>query len=214
MTSNSTLNSRNSANMKRHWSFSFCLFLFQCASHIISVRSFNIPLPGGRRIKIEAGGVVRIQLSSEQSLPPAPPIGTLPSESAISSIGVLDTGTTKGYGAFCLKPLEKFTFLGFYDGTLVVSREALETKNRSMDYVMSMDGGYTFLDGFDRAKNREVFSPVHLNHEDKGKEGCNCVRVLSEGQVAFFTSSDIDSGEELCFDYGSNYWQGRENQKI
>lgn len=200
----------------RQWTVSFSLC--QCVCHILFVGSFEIPLPGGGRIKVEDGGVVRIQLSPETSLPPAPPVGTLPSDTTISSIQVRDTGTKKGYGAFALEPLEKFTFLGFYVGTQTETREALETKMKkdggSMDYIMSTDGGYTFLDGFNRAQNRDVFSPVHLNHEDKEKEGCNCARVLSEGQVAFFTSRDIDTAEELCFDYGSNYWKGREAEKI
>jgi len=65
-----------------------------------------------------------------------------------------------------------------------------------------------------RAQDKRIFSPVHLNHADKGKEECNVVRILEGNRVAFFTSRDIAANEELCFDYGSNFWKGRENSKM
>ncbi len=51
------------------------------------------------------------------------------------------------------------------------------------------------------AKNRDSFSAVHLNHADKNTPACNCVRLFEEDRVAFFTSRNIQVGEELCFDY-------------
>jgi SET domain-containing protein len=79
---------------------------------------------------------------------------------------------------------------------------------------MSLDGGATFQDGFKRAQDRSTFAPVHLNHEDKGKSGCNCFRNLDDGRVAFFAARPINAGEEMCFDYGASYWEGREGKKI
>jgi len=79
---------------------------------------------------------------------------------------------------------------------------------------MSLDGGVTFLDGYDRAMDKSIFSPVHLNHEDGEKEGCNCMRLLEDDRVAFFTSRCINEGEELRFDYGRNFWAGKEDTKI
>ena len=64
------------------------------------------------------------------------------------------------------------------------------------------------------ANDRTSFSTVHLNHVDKGTYGCNCIRILEDDRVAFFTSRDINIGEELCFDYGSNFWIGREDSKV
>jgi SET domain-containing protein len=65
-----------------------------------------------------------------------------------------------------------------------------------------------------RAKDRTEFSPVHLNHADKGTRGCNVIRLLEDDRVAFFTSRDIVREEELCFDYGSNFWKGCERLKL
>lgn len=186
------------------------------ATTIVSVaHCFNIPLPGGRSVRFEEGGIIRIQYEKDASdLPPMPERGTRVSTDVLQSLEIRDTGTPKGFGVYCTNPLQKHTFLGFYEGTLVKSREELDQRNAPKDYVMSVDGGATFLDGYQRAQDRSSMSPVHLNHEDKDKEGCNCLRILEAGNVAFFTSRPIKIGEELCFDYGDNFWQGREDEKV
>ncbi|KAG7370563.1 SET methyltransferase domain containing protein [Nitzschia inconspicua] len=228
-----------------------------CIIFILSIRyceALNLTFPGGAGLSYQ-NGVLRIKLpTGGRSKDPKalfdkiPPIGTPPPTELIQ---VKDTGTVKGYGAFAKSPLPRGTFLGFYEGDLVQSRECLDrlidrrvkewslnhdkvtTKKESspaMDYVMSLDGGMTFLDGYARAMNRSVFSPVHLNHADKGTPACNCVRFLeqkpendqkdghgkwdSSYTVAFFTSRDIEENEELCFDYGFNFWKGREKEKV
>ena len=221
---------------------------------LISVsHALEFSLPGGTGISFQ-NGIIRIKQtggsSAEDTNYRIPPLGT----PALSfSVAVKDTGSTaKGFGAFATTHLEKGTFLGFYEGNVVATRDALDLildererqlqqrddKSRkfsisnAMDYVMALDGGMTFLDGYERAMDRSSFSPVHLNHADKGSVGCNCVRLLEaietedidDGSnnknggvpycVAFFTSRDIESGEELCFDYGANFWRGREEQKL
>lgn len=143
------------------------LSLFSVAS------AFNVPLPGGREIVYNGDtGVLRIKLEP-QTLPKGtevPPIGTLPTDEIINGIEVKHISEKKGYGAFAKEPIEAGTFLGFYEGRRFDSREKLdeamqermkqieesdldeETKKYMfpMDYVMSIDGGMTFVDGFDR----------------------------------------------------------------
>lgn len=188
------------------------------------VEAWTIPLPGGRKVSLSDNGVLRIQLDnvSKQNLPPVPPTGSNVSDSTRSSIQIRDTGTRKGYGAYCTEPLKRGEFLGFYEG-IARTREEVENSHiaaNNKDYLMSVDGGATVLDGYERAQDRGTFSPVHLNHEDKGTDACNCVRVLSSDddgfppRVAFFTARPVEKGEELCFDYGENYWRGRESDKL
>jgi len=133
------------------------------------VHSFKIPLPGGKSISYnQETGVLRIQLDKRTSCYKVPPIGTKISPDLINSIKVKHTGIPqKGYGAFATKEIRSNTFLGFYEGQVIKSREKLdeivkgrmETNNSNyegiesigaMDYVMSIDGGMTFLDGFER----------------------------------------------------------------
>mmetsp|Transcript_11921 Transcript_11921/g.14414 ORF Transcript_11921/g.14414 Transcript_11921/m.14414 type:complete len:196 (-) Transcript_11921:40-627(-) len=186
-----------------------------------SVQAFTIPLPGGGKISMDQGGILRINLQDTSKLPQdIPSSGTSPSSSTRDSIEIRDTGTIKGYGAFCIhNDIPKHTFLGFYEGALISSREELEElyPTKSMDYVMSLDGGMTFLDGYERAqqdKETGRFSPVFLNHADKDQSECNCIRLLEDQQVAFFTARTIHVGEELCFDYGKDYWKGNSKNKM
>ena len=171
-----------------------------------SSQAWNIPLPGGGKLSYD-GTLLRIQTNKVDDLPPFPALETFPTASG--SVEVRDTGTSKGFGAFCTKPLAKHAFLGFYEGEIRTNLSDCHA-----DYIMSLDGGLTYCDGYQRAQDRKSFSPVHLNHCDGTLDECNCLRLLENGRVAFFTSRDIEVGEELSFDYGSNYWKGREDEKI
>ena len=41
---------------------------------------------------------------------------------------------------------------------------------------------------------------------------CNCIAIMDNKQVTFFTACDVNVNEELCWDYGSDYWRGREDK--
>lgn len=183
--------------------------LFVFSSSCLSTQAWTLPLPGGGRVAYE-GGLLRIRTESEQDLPAMPPSSARIDPAVLASIAIQDTGTTKGFGAYCVgdEGLSRHTFLGFYEGTPRKTLDGLA----NTEYIMSLDGGATYLDGYERAQDRSTFSPVHLNHADK--PACNCLRILQDGRCAFFTARDIVLGEELTFDYGSNYWRGREQDKI
>lgn len=211
--------------------------------------SLRIDLPGGGRISYNGEtGVLRVRLKAPDEERrelmrkiSASSSSSTASEAVRRSIEVRDTGVPgKGFGAFVVGDdgLSRHSFLGLYEGEVVRGRERLEEVVRrrardddddddgAFDYVVSLDGGDTFLDGYERARDRSVFCPAHLNHADRGTDGCNCFRVLGEeeeeeedgedldGKVAFFTARDVSVGEELCFDYGDDFWVGREERKI
>ncbi|CAB9529322.1 expressed unknown protein [Seminavis robusta] len=185
--------------------------------------AWTINLPGGGRVAFD-DGVLRIgQPSASNSLLIIPPADTFISEAIVQRIAIQSAGAEKGYGAFCvLEGIPQDTFLGFYPTTSKIFRDLEQPLEQPIvdnggEYLLSIDGGVTFLDGYERAQDRTVFSPAHLNHADSNSVGCNCVRLSSSEQpslVAFFTARDIAVGEELCFDYGSNYWRGREDEKV
>ncbi len=170
--------------------------------------SWSIPFPGGGKVSFQ-DGILRIQTRAAPNAT-IPPPGSCASSQTLHSIEIRDTGTVKGYGAYCISDLPQCTFLGFYPDDCVITDLK---ESASSDYVLSLDGGATFLDGYARAQNRTVFSPAHLNHADSDTFECNCFRLLQNRTVAFFTSRDIRQGEELCFDYGPNYWRGRRMRK-
>ena len=174
-----------------------------------TTQAWNLPLPGGGRVAYE-GGLLRIRTQGTQDLPSMPEAGAQIGTDILAAIEVRDTKTAKGFGAYCTgtEGLPMHSFLGFYQG---IQRDSLENLENT-EYIMTLDGGATYLDGYERAQDRSTFSPVHLNHADK--PDCNCLRILENGRCAFFTARDIEKGEELTFDYGSNYWRGRESDKI
>lgn len=148
--------------------------------------------------------------ASDEGLPAMPAADTTVDPTVLAAIAIRDTGTAKCFGAYCVADdgSAKHTFLGFYEGQRRTTLEGLD----STEYIMTLDGGATYLDGYERAQDRSTFSTVHLNHADK--PACNCLRILQDNRCAFFTARDVASGEELTFDYGGNYWRGREQDKI
>lgn len=116
-------------------------------------------------------GYLRIQ--ENQDIQPnnivIPPVGALPSDDVLNNIDIRDTGVPqKGYGAFAKSKIEKGTYLGTFQGLRYDSRELLDEIMQErmdkikemegeegkylfpMDYVISLDGGKTFIDGFER----------------------------------------------------------------
>ena len=134
-----------------------------------ALSSFKIPLPGGRSISYNTDtGVLRIKTAEEKLNVKVPARGANPKPNVMNSIQI-KISKGKGYGAFATAGIAHDTFLGFYDGDIVRSKEALDvivaererdlqnhlrgnTKcpTNAMDYIMSLDGGVTFIDGYER----------------------------------------------------------------
>jgi len=64
------------------------------------------------------------------------------------------------------------------------------------------------------ALDRSYYEPVFMNHADGGTDRCTVIRILEEDRMAFFARRDIIEGEELAFDYGEEFWKGREDMKF
>lgn len=80
------------------------------------------------------------------------------------------------------------------------------------DYVMAIDRD-TVIDAAAWVAATDSFHPVHMNHS---RNRPNVVRYYERaaGRVAFFTTRDIQPGEELLFNYGAAYWKGREHLEL
>ena len=221
----------------------FCILRTDVSRTGVEALKLEFGLPGGGRLSYR-DGLLRIQ---------PPPIETptdaatfeVPWENLKPQIAIEHkVSTGKGYGAFYAgeEPLPEGSFLGLYEGELVKSREALDALHASRkkelmaqglqedaprvgDYVLSLDGGLHFLDGFHLRyqEQGQAFSMAHLNHSDKSEPSCNVIRQLvylpddadndetiypsNLPRVAFFAAREISVGEELAFDYGTNFWK-------
>lgn len=222
-----------------------CLLRTDISTTGVEALKLEFGLPGGGRLSYR-DGLLRIQPPSKET----PSVSTkfdVPWENTKPQIAIEHKlSPEKGYGAYYAgeDPLPEGSFLGLYEGKLVKTRERLDALHASRrkellqqgleedakkvsDYVLSLDGGLHFLDGFHLRYqgNDQVFSMAHLNHSEKSEPSCNVVRKLvyipeeslhsvadethpsNLPRVAFFAAREISVGEELAFDYGTNFWR-------
>ncbi len=112
-----------------------------------------------------------------------------------------------GYGVFTLKNLKKGTFIGEYTGLLRKRRKRKDAKNSyCFEYII---GEYKKTPFTIDAKKQGNFTRF-MNHRQKGN--CDSFLVFHKGvmKVILYTNQDVKEGEELCYDYGEDYWRKRE----
>jgi hypothetical protein len=127
-----------------------------------AVSAFHLPLPGGRSISYSPEtGALWIQLS-ESMTPACPPAATWPLPDVLASNRTPRHRHARG-GAFCHKPLDSNAFLGWYKGTVVQGQEQLDkiiqqrqATSGGGDYVLSLDRGVTFLDGYETSERQKL----------------------------------------------------------
>ena len=121
----------------------------------------------------------------------------------------------KGRGVFAARAVAEGTFLGSYDGD-VLTAEAYEARysggGATPEYVVRVDSD-CYIDGA-RAAEGDAYTPALFND---GGARANVVRFCATRRpprVDFFASRDIGAGEELLFDYGPQYWAGRDDAPV
>ena len=117
----------------------------------------------------------------------------------------------KGRGVFAAQGIAEGTFLGSYDGEVLDGAQfARRYGDRDVpEYVVRIDGD-AYIDGKVAAQG-DAYTPALFND---GGARSNVVRYCATRRpprVDFFAGRDIRPGEELLFDYGSQYWAGRES---
>lgn len=124
----------------------------------------------------------------------------------------------KGKGAFARRKICKGTFLGPYRGELLDTAAFLTrypVGERYGNYVMKIDSQYVCDGETSLVEDGNRFNPARMNHSAVSKH-INVIRVWRrrERTVLFYTSRDVKVGEELCYDYGRDYWKGREHLEL
>jgi len=120
---------------------------------------------------------------------------------------------SKGIGLFASQNIERGTYLFDYEGEVLRDSEY----DGMSDYAISVenaDGVEYVVDAADPAAGGIA---RYLNHAPSGGPACN-VAFLRGSYATWpgpeppalhaFSSKDIRAGDELCFDYGDEYWAG------
>ncbi len=113
-----------------------------------------------------------------------------------------------GYGAFAEKPIKKYRFIGEYVGLVRKKQKKIDEENAyTFEYTVgeSLETAYTI-----DAKTSGNYIRF-LNHKEKGN--CDSLLIFHENQMRIIVRSnrDIAEGEQLTYDYGSEYWERRED---
>jgi hypothetical protein len=141
------------------------------------------------------------------------PVAHLDTRIAIS-VRLTDDG--RGRGAFAAVRIPAYTSLGDYEGEMLDTAAFLTrypTGARS-EYAIAVDSMYV-IDAKHVAVGTGEFTPAHMNHSRRKQlTNVNRIHWRREQRVSFFTSRDVEVGEELRFNYGKSYWTGREDQEI
>ena len=129
---------------------------------------------------------------------------------SLGLVEVRHTGTAKGHGVFALVALAQNHWIGDYVGEVLTQAQyAARYPNDDACYVLGANEDYNV-----DAANPSCSSYVrYLNHADA--ETANVffdvrkVRRQRAKDIKFYTSRSVQPGEELCFDYGKQFWCDR-----
>mmetsp|Transcript_20866 Transcript_20866/g.31977 ORF Transcript_20866/g.31977 Transcript_20866/m.31977 type:complete len:274 (+) Transcript_20866:1054-1875(+) len=106
-------------------------------------------------------------------------------------------------GVFALEEIKKDTYLGEYGGELLDLEKLLERHpSGEPEYAFRVSDTH-YLD----AENVDFWTK-RMNHA-YGQEANIRFDIVDEKRVLFYASTDISKDEELCFDYGQEFWEGR-----
>ena len=109
----------------------------------------------------------------------------------------------KGLGAFASEFIAAHSFVCSYEGEALNRREFRRRYARSDPIYAFRLSKSTIIDG----RNSSHYSR-YINHDENG----NLRARISSSRIEFYALRAIMTSEELTYDYGPNYWIGRDVQ--
>ena len=124
---------------------------------------------------------------------------------------------SKGFGLFATDNIEMGTFLMEYTGVTM----AYDNYDGSSDYALSTynaAGIHFIIDASDKSR---AGLARYMNHQERNPP-CECVRgaynladrkneAAPPTPLFIFARRHVRAGEELCWDYGAAFWDGRQD---
>ena len=126
---------------------------------------------------------------------------------------VQPTEDGRGLGLFADVVIPAGTYLFDYEGEML-ERDEYEARYPGAaiaEYVVGIntaDGSAVYLDA-----RYAMLSPArYMNHEDEAPNCAMWTLIEPAVRMMVFAASDLATGEELRWDYGEAYWNGREDK--
>lgn len=110
-----------------------------------------------------------------------------------------------GWGVFANRPFKKMEFIAEYAGR-VRKRERRDTKNGyCFEYVLvqGIKSPYT-IDALEQGGVSR-----YINHSEKPNLNSSLATLNDISHVILYAKEPIAKGEQLCYDYGPDYWAKR-----
>jgi len=112
-----------------------------------------------------------------------------------------------GYGVFAKSDLAPKTFIGEYSGLLRKRKKRVDQKNSyTFEYLIgeTLDTPFT-IDAKDQGNHCRF-----VNHDFEGN--CDPMLIYQNGimRVIVYTNRLVKKGEQITYDYGSEYWMKRD----
>lgn len=112
-----------------------------------------------------------------------------------------------GYGVFAEKDLPIKTYIGEYAGRLRKSKGRADNRNSyCFEYLIGAEKETAYTIDAQDEGNYTRF----LNHSNTGNCDPSLIYHNLIMKVVFYTNKAVKKGEELTYDYGSDYWAMRE----
>ena len=111
-----------------------------------------------------------------------------------------------GWGVFAARDFRKMEFIAEYSGLVRKSRKSDKTNAYCFEYTLAngVKTPYT-IDAQDKGGiGRMINHSVHANLQS------SLATIDFLNHVVLITSRPIKKGEQLCYDYGPDYWSHRE----
>jgi uncharacterized protein len=110
-----------------------------------------------------------------------------------------------GRGLFAVNNIPWGVKLMEYKGAVISNEEAKKRIAEGADAIMDLENGYN-IDGFDKGNGAAL-----INHSRRRP---NCFLLRHKGRVWIVSGIDgIKGGEELTYDYGSDYYPRKGSRK-
>jgi hypothetical protein len=110
-----------------------------------------------------------------------------------------------GWGVFAERDLKPLDYIGEYSGLLRKRKRADRTNAYCFEYVMIKGEGTRYtIDALDQGGIVRF-----INHSFKPNLMCGIATVHYLSHVILYAVKPILKGEQLLYDYGPDYWNGR-----
>ncbi|KAJ8600520.1 hypothetical protein CTAYLR_009208 [Chrysophaeum taylorii] len=118
----------------------------------------------------------------------------------------------RGLGLFASSPIKRGTYIMDYDGERLTEAQ-LAARKGDASYQLELRGVFgepSYVDARDPAKSTAAryinhsFTPNLLKRRQRWPTPA----------LRLFAARDVSAGEELFFDYGADYWTGRQDELV